>query len=104
MYSTAHVHCTIIILLWFDINWAKEHCPPLINLQYNVSYMYHLIISSYSHKPAQLLSSPNDWMAQVTTLDLTGLHIHKLSCLEQMINLRWLCLKDNALIGIEVLV
>ena len=43
-----------------------------------------------------------DWTSQVTAVDLTGQHVQRLSCLDQLPNLKWLCLQDNALTTADV--
>lgn len=41
-------------------------------------------------------------LLQVTAVDLSGLHLHKLTNMDQLRNLRWLCIADNNLTSIEV--
>lgn len=60
------------------------------------------LLYTYRHRPVQLQSSTLDWTSQVTAIDLTGQHIQRLSCLDQLPNLKWLCLQDNALTTADV--
>lgn len=43
-----------------------------------------------------------EWTNQITAVDLTGLHVHHVTCLDQLVNLKWACFRDNTLTSIEV--
>ncbi|XP_022094850.1 leucine-rich repeat-containing protein 9-like [Acanthaster planci] len=52
-------------------------------------------------KPDRLSENDGNWYSKVTTLNLDGQHISKLSNLERLVNLRWASFSDNDLTKIE---
>ncbi|XP_019851716.1 PREDICTED: leucine-rich repeat-containing protein 9-like [Amphimedon queenslandica] len=56
------------------------------------------IISKSKLCPEQ--STP-EWANQITALDLTDMHVHQISCLDQLVNLKWACFRGNALTDIQ---
>ncbi|XP_013396331.1 leucine-rich repeat-containing protein 9 [Lingula anatina] len=61
-----------------------------------------LVLSQFSRfKPDRLGEQDNEWYAKVTSLNLDGQHISKLSNLERLENLKWASFNDNDLTRIE---
>ncbi|XP_038075835.1 leucine-rich repeat-containing protein 9-like [Patiria miniata] len=52
-------------------------------------------------KPDRLCETDGNWYSKVTTLNLDGQHISKLSNLERLVNLRWASFNNNDLTKIE---
>jgi Leucine-rich repeat (LRR) protein len=59
------------------------------------------IITNSMKLPVQTTSSSTDWTVQVTAADLSGLQLQKLTCIDHLSNLKWVCLQDNALTNTE---
>ena len=71
--------------------------------QYLSSCILSPVLFFSSNRPIQLNSlSTNDWTSTVTTVDLSDLQLHKLSYIDQLPNLKWLCLQNNSLTTTEV--
>lgn len=60
-----------------------------------------LLTTVSRNKPDRQSESDSEWYSKVTTLNLDGQHISKLSNLERLVNLRWASFNDNDLTKIE---
>ena len=62
----------------------------------------HVMQQMGKPRPLQLSNHGNDWCSKVTAVCLQGLGLRKVSCLEQLPQLKWLSLASNALSSLEV--
>ena len=103
-YSTLQYNTIIGIVLqymYFILHFTSS-CSSLSSPNiFHFAFFSCLFFSS--NRPIQLnSSSTNDWTSTVTTVDLSDLQLHKLSYIDQLLNLKWLCLQNNSLTTTEV--